>query len=130
LSRKEIAMQFLTKSMLIVAGIIHLLPLPGLLGGAHLERLYGIPFSEPNLVILMRHRAVLFGLLGGFIVYAAMRTDLVWIAILGGLVSAGAFVWLAWSVGVNNSAVSRIVVADVIAIICLIIAAASHARSG
>jgi hypothetical protein len=121
-------MQFLTKSMLMIAGIIHLLPLPGLLGSAHLEKLYGLPFNEPNLIILMRHRAVLFGLLGVFITYAAVRNDLVWIAIVSGLVSAGAFIWLALSTGGYNSAVSRIVVADVIAIICLAIAAVSHAR--
>ena len=38
-----------------------------------MQGLYGIPIDEPNLAILMRHRAVLFGLLGVFMLIAAFR---------------------------------------------------------
>ena len=62
--------------MLIVVGVIHLLPLSGVLGGAQLFSLYGVPVDDPNLEILMRHRAVLFGLLGVFLVYAAFKPSL------------------------------------------------------
>ena len=58
---------------LLIAGIIHLLPLTGVLCAAQLERLYGLPFGQPDLLILMRHRALLFGLLGGLLVAAAFR---------------------------------------------------------
>jgi hypothetical protein len=69
-------MHIIIKAMLIVAGVIHILPLPGLIGAMHLERLYGITFKEPNLLIMMRHRAILFGLLGAFMIYAAFRAEL------------------------------------------------------
>jgi hypothetical protein len=47
-----------------VAGVVHLLPLAGLLGRPLLERAYGISLGEgQDVVILMQHRAMLFGLL-------------------------------------------------------------------
>ena len=57
--------------LLLVVGIIHLMPLLGVLGGDRLNSLYGLSLDEPNLQILMRHRAVLFGLLGALLVAAA-----------------------------------------------------------
>ena len=45
--------------MLIVAAVIHLLPLAGMVSADRLTALYGLPFQEPNLLIMMRHRAVL-----------------------------------------------------------------------
>jgi hypothetical protein len=122
-------MHIVIKAMLIVAGVIHILPLPGLISATHLERLYGITFNEPNLLIMMRHRAILFGLLGAFMIYAAFRAELVSIAIAGGLISAAAFIALAWSVGGYNAAISRIVTADYIAVACLAIAAVCHILS-
>ena len=43
---------------LVVAAVIHLLPLVGVLGPARLSSLYGIAVAEPNLELLLRHRAV------------------------------------------------------------------------
>jgi hypothetical protein len=122
-------MTLLIKAMLIVAGIIHVLPLPGLMGAAHLERLYGLAFNDPNLLIMMRHRALLFALLGAFKIYAAFRAELVPLAIIGGLISAAAFIGLAWSVGGYNAAVARIVVADFVAVGCLVVAAVCYGLS-
>ncbi len=120
-------MQFIVKAMLIIAGGIHILPLQGVIGATHLERLYGLTFNEPNILIMMRHRAILFGLLGGFMIYAAFRAELVSIAIASGLVSAAAFIGLAWSVGGSNAAIERIVIADCVAVACLIVAAVCQA---
>ena len=53
-------MRYLTAAALVVVGVIHLLPPAGVLGKAQLETLYGVPLQDANLVILMRHRAVLF----------------------------------------------------------------------
>ena len=49
-------MQKITSALLILAGIIHLLPLPGVLGAARQSSLYGLALEEPNLLILTRHR--------------------------------------------------------------------------
>jgi hypothetical protein len=122
-------MHIVFKVMLIVAGVIHVLPVPGLIGATHLERLYGIAINEPNLLIMMRHRALLFGLLGVFMIYAAFRADLFWIAVAGGFTSAAAFIWLAWAVGGYNASISQIVIADFIAVGCLVVAASCRILS-
>ena len=59
-------MKHIVSVMLVVVGLTHLLPLSGVRGAASLAHLYGLQFNEPTLEILMRHRAVLFGLLGAF----------------------------------------------------------------
>jgi nicotinamide riboside transporter PnuC len=84
--------------------------------------LYGILINEPNLEILMRHRAVLFGLLGVFLLVAAFRPALRTLAIIAGFVSVTSFIAIAWSVGGYNDAVNRVVIADIIAIVALIAA--------
>jgi hypothetical protein len=65
-------MRYLITAMLTVVGMIHLLPLAGVLGAARLEALYGVAVDGSDLEILLRHRAVLFGLLGAFLVVAAL----------------------------------------------------------
>jgi hypothetical protein len=44
--------------LFIIVAVIQLLPLVGVLGGDHLNSLYGLCFDGPNLQILMLHRAV------------------------------------------------------------------------
>lgn len=119
-------MQRLIAVLLIVVGIIHLLPLSGVLGPERLSALYGLSFAEPNIEILMRHRAVLFGLLGLFIIYAAFRVQLQPLALLAGFVSVGSFLWLAASASGYNELLSRVVIADIVALLCLVLAAGAY----
>ena len=114
---------------LLLAGIIHLLPLIGVLGGDRLNALYGLALDEPNLQILMRHRAVLFGLLGALLVAAAFVPGLRGLALLGGLISVVSFLLLAWSAPLYNEALRRVVVADWVALACLLLALPLHLRT-
>jgi hypothetical protein len=117
-------------SMLLVA-LIHALPVAGLLGVSKLETLYGVVVRDPNLELMLRHRAVLFGLLAAFIAYAAFRPELHRLALILAFVSVISFLALAWSIGGYNGALSRVVWADVIALAALIVATAVHLlRSG
>lgn len=120
-------MKYLIAAMLGVVGIIHLLPLGGVLGSERLASLYGFQVNDPNLEILMRHRAVLFGVLGGFMVFAAFKPAYQTIAFLGGFISVLSFLWLAWSVGRYNEHVARVFVADVAALACLVVGSVAHA---
>lgn len=119
-------MQYLVSAMLVVVAVIHLLPVSGVLGSERLTALYGLSFNDPNLAILMRHRAVLFGLLGAFLLVAAFQPPLQTIAFIAGFVSVISFLWLAWSVGDYNAQVRRVFAADVVALICLVIGVAAH----
>ena len=120
-------MKYLVSAMLIVVGVIHLIPLSGVLGSDRLALLYGLQFNEPNLEILMRHRAVLLGLLGAFMVFAAFKPAYQTLAFIGGFISVVSFVYLAWAVGSYNEQVSRVFVADVVALGCLVVGGAVHA---
>ncbi len=120
-------MRHLISATLLIVAVIHLLPLIGVLGAPRLPALYGIPFDEANLEILMRHRAVLFGLLGAFLACAAFRPALQPLAFLAGFASVLSFLYLAWSVGGYNAQVARVFIADIVALVCLAIGAAAYA---
>ena len=120
-------MRYLASAMLVVVAIIHLLPLSGVIGSERLASLYGMAFSEPNIAILMRHRAVLFGMLGLFLLFAALTPRFQVAAFVVGSVSVVSFLWLAYSVGGYNAAIGRVVTADIVALVCLVIGAAAYA---
>ncbi len=121
------AMRHLVSAMLLVVAAIHLIPVLGVLGAQRLSGLYGIALSDANLLILMRHRAVLFGLLGLFLALSAFRPSLQPLAFAAGFVSVVSFLWLAWSVGGYNAAIGRVFVADVLALVCLVVGLAAYA---
>jgi hypothetical protein len=114
-------MRYLVSAMLVIVGIIHLLPLSGILGSERLSALYGISIQDTNLIILMRHRAVLFGLLGAFLLFAAWQPAFQMIAFIAGFISVVSFLLLAWLSGGYNAEVGRVVIADIIALVCLVI---------
>ena len=119
-------MSYFVSAMLIVVGVIHLLPLSGVLGSDRLAALYGISFNEPNLVILMRHRAVLFGLLGLFFIAAAFQPNLQTAAFIAGFISVISYLLLAWSVGDYNAQLGRVFTADIVALVCLVMGAVAR----
>jgi hypothetical protein len=114
-------MRYAVSAMLLIVAVIHLLPLSGVLGADQLARLYGISFAEPNMAILMRHRAVLFGLLGAFLAAAAFVPSLQPAAFIAGFVSVGSFLLIAWLVGGYNARIGRVFTADLVAAVCLVI---------
>jgi len=104
---------------LLLAGLINLLPLAGVLGATRLQGLYGMAFDDPSLRILMRHRAVLFGLLGGATLAAAFIPAWRVPMALAALVSMLSFIALAVLEGGGNTAIRRVVLADVIGSVLL-----------
>jgi uncharacterized membrane protein len=93
------------------------------MGAGQLTRLYGVAADDPNAVILLQHRALLFGLLGVLLITAAFRPELRAVALVAGLVSTVSFLVIALGVGGYNAQVARVVVADVLAVVLLLLAA-------
>lgn len=119
-------MSLVVPAVLLVVAIVHALPLAGVLGRASLTRLYGVDAMEPNLEILLRHRAVLFGLLAAFMGLAIVRSELRTIALVAGSVSVGSFLVVAARVGTPNAPVARVVKVDVVVLALLVVAGAVH----
>lgn len=115
-------MRHVATTLFILVGIINFLPVIGVLGAARLESLYGVTFASPDLLLLMRHRAVLFGIVGGFIIASAFRIQWRALATVAGLVSMMAYVVLALPLQTHGAAIQRVFWADVIAIALLICA--------
>jgi hypothetical protein len=112
-------MKHLSTVALLVAGLIHLLPVPGLMGAGTLGRLYGIEVVDPNTAILLQHRALLFGVLGVLMLSAIALPGLRVTALAVGLFSAASFIVVALWVGGYNAAIGRVVLADGVAVILL-----------
>jgi hypothetical protein len=104
-------------AMLGVA-LIHLLPLPGLAGAATLQTLYALPPLDPSGELLLRHRALLFGLLGGGLLLAlrlpGWRRPLLWLTLVADL----GFLLLALDAPALNTALQRVAAFDVLALAC------------
>ena len=110
--------------LFLLAALVNLAPVPGVLSAARLTALYGMPFEDPNLQILMRHRAVLFGIVGVLLAVAAFRPSLQAVAATVGFASMLSFIAIAFAVGGYSPAVRRIVLGDVVGAVALAFAVA------
>jgi hypothetical protein len=119
-------MRFVVPAVLILVAMIHALPVMGVLGAPRLAQLYGIDASDPSLELLLRHRAVLFGLLAGFMVYAAFRPELRLAGLIAGVASVASFLILAQSAASLTEGVATVVRADWIALVLLGMGAVAH----
>ena len=116
-------MQALANTLICIVGLVHLLPVTGALSAHRLHALYGVTLQDANLEILMRHRAVLFGIVGGVLVASAFLSALRPVGLAVGLVSMLSFVVIAWLVGTYSAEVRRVVVVDVVMSVVLLGAA-------
>lgn len=114
-------MKYVSVVALLVAALIHLLPVPGVLGAAALDRLYGVAVVDPNTSILLQHRALLFGLLGGLMLAAIALPGLRVAVMVVALCSAASFVAVALAVGGYNASIARVIVADLAASVLLVV---------
>ena len=114
-------MKYIVTALLLIVGLINFYPVVGVISTDRLVQLYGIDLENVDLIILMRHRAVLFGLLGAFVIASAFKPSFQLLASVAGLVSMIAFILLAYTVGGYGEALHRIVLADVVASIGLVV---------
>jgi hypothetical protein len=120
------ALRFVVPSVLLLVAAIHALPVMGVIGATKLSQLYGVPIQDANLELLLRHRAVLFGLLAAFLAFAALRPALHRLALVAGLVSVVSFLLLAQPASALNAAVVNVVRADWVALALLVVGTAVH----
>jgi len=110
-------------TLLFVVGLINFLPVIGVLSAEKLSTAYSIELIGNDIVILMRHRALLFGLVGGFIFFSLFKPVYQEAAMAMAGVSMVGFLYIVWAVDGHNDSIAKIAMIDVVGIICLIIAA-------
>lgn len=116
-------MNRVVSALLISVGLVNFLPVAGVLSAQVLASAYGIPAPAGDLLILLRHRALLFGILGALIIVSAFRRHLQPAAILAGLVSMLGFIALALGPGEYGAELRKVVIIDAIALVALAAAA-------
>jgi hypothetical protein len=112
----RVNMRIFVSLILVVVALLHAFPLLGVLSAERLTELYGIQVAEPNLEILLRHRAVLFGMLAGFLAFCAIRPHLQAAGVAIGMFSVASFLVVAQLVGGFNDAMAQVVRFDQVAL--------------
>lgn len=107
---------------LVVVGLINFVPVMGVVSAQRLESAYSITLAGNDLAILMRHRALLFGILGAFILYSAFVPFYQSAAMIMGGVSMAGFAMLALSLGGYNDAIGKVLFIDIVGILFLVAA--------
>ena len=116
------SVRMLSTTLTFLVGLVNLLPVVGVLSATRLQTLYGVAFEDPNLVILMRHRAVLFGVVGGLLVASVFQAQFRGVGLVVGLVSMLSFILIAWLVGDYNAELRRVAHVDLLASLALLAA--------
>ena len=85
-------------------------------------RLYGVTLDDATITILLRHRALLFGLLGALLLASIVRPPLRGSALVGGIASTASFLLIALDSTGYSAALSSVIIADVVALVALLVA--------
>jgi hypothetical protein len=107
---------------LVVVGLINFAPVTGVISAQKLESTYSVTLAGNDLPILMRHRALLFGILGAFILYSAFNPFYQPAAMIMGGASMVGFALLVLGVGGYNEAVGKVFFIDILGILFLLVA--------
>ena len=114
--------------LLAVVGVINLLPVVGLFSVAQMEAAYGVSINTPELELLLRHRALLFGLIGMLVLFSLYKTQLQAAAMLISGISMIGFMVLAWPTETLSEPLHTIFWADVVGVCCLLAAIIIYLR--
>ena len=112
--------------ILFIVGTINLLPVIVFFDATRTVKLYGLPIEGESLTILMRHRAVLLGLVGLALIAAAMKPEFRILAIALALISKLAFIFLTFTHSNYTAEIRQVALIDVGAIVLLIAALIIH----
>ncbi|MDP1814204.1 MAG: hypothetical protein Q8K92_07110 [Leadbetterella sp.] len=113
-------MELIYRITLFIAGLINILP--AMLGflPEKISKSYGIEIPNANYELLLRHRAILFGIIGGLMIYSALVKKHYELSTIAGLVSMVSFIILYFLIGKNiNSELKKVMMIDLFATVIL-----------
>jgi len=106
-------MENLYRLILLITGLVHILPFSFLFFTEQLQKSYGVDISDANLQLLLRHRAIFFGLIGVVLILSAVKKSFYGWAAAIGLISMVSFVWLFYQIGGINQQLRSVMLIDV-----------------
>lgn len=119
---------WIVPAALLLAAAIHLAPLPGVFGAVQLASLYGLTGIDDASELLLRHRALMFGLDGALLLLALLKPHLRMTAIALTLASDIGFLLLATTTTLSLP-LQRVAAFDALAIVALALALLQVVRS-
>ncbi len=115
-------MDLIFRITLFIAGVINLLPSVLAFLPDKISKFYGIEMPNQNYELLLRHRAILFGIIGGLMIYSAIAKKYYEVSTVIGLVSMVSFIILFFLIGKDiNSELKRVMTIDVVGTVILCI---------
>lgn len=114
-----------TQALLIIVGLVHVLPSFVAFSPDAAQTAYGIDLTSGDVEVLLRHRAVLLGLLGCGLIVAAFMEALRTAMIGAAAVSMGTFLVLVATTEGLNAETLRVAWIDVAALVGLALAVAA-----
>jgi heme A synthase len=109
-------MEFIYRMTLFIAGLINLLPALLAFLPDKISKSYGIDIPNSNYELLLRHRAILFGIIGGLMIFSAVVKKYYEIATTAGLISMLSFIILYFLIDKDiNSELKKVMMIDVVA---------------
>ncbi len=116
-----------------LVGLINLVPIFGVSGATGLAALYGIDVSDPALLVLLQHRAVMLGIVGASLMIAAWHAPWRSLAGLAGLTSMMSYIGIVWAVPHASAVLWQVAWIDLLALPLLATACGldwQHRRAG
>jgi hypothetical protein len=103
----------------IIVGIIHAMPVIGMLGSERIKALYDLQVSDANLLLLLQHRAVLFGVVAFILFFAVFNPAYHSLAIGVGTFSMLTFIAFVYFGSGINASLIKVAWVDVFALVLL-----------
>jgi hypothetical protein len=116
-------MNKMVMALLIVVGLINFLPVIGVISATKITQAYSVELAGNDLAILLRHRALLFGIVGGFILYSVFVPQYQVAAMIMAAISMVGYLCVMWSEGGYNSSLIKVAIVDMVGVGLLVTAA-------
>ena len=115
-------MELIFRICLFITGVINILPSLLAFLPNKISESYGIEIPNQNYELLLRHRAVLFGIIGGIMIFSAIRKSNYSMAVCIGIISMVSFVLLLkLTNGDINEELNKVMKIDIVGIVILLI---------
>lgn len=115
-------MELIFRITLFISGVINLLPSVLAFLPDKISKSYGIEIPNENYELLLRHRAILFGIIGGLMIYSAVAKKHYEVSTVIGLISMVSFIVLFFLIGKDiNSELKKVMTVDIVGTVLLCI---------